>query len=313
MARDRKDRSVSWFMAHHGGSLLRLAPIGPFLDWRASQTVLAFPKQIPDGLLDVTFPDQPVPEPFLIEIETYPEQGTLDQIRKDVAMVLLTHGVLPDVLLLVLCPKGNLAIAPEQIIQSARGLTELRLKVHVVNLWTVPAEELLAAGDVGLIPWVPLARYDGPPEVLLRQCRERIEQQARPEEKENLVAITRVMAETRYNDSQWLSLLGGPIMTIDKVLLQTPAGQRFLAEKERQFAEKERQFAAESERRLAEIARETVRKDVVRVLRKRFGSVPEEIAGLLRAIPEQHQLEDLHDLAVVCPDLEAFRQALSLP
>jgi hypothetical protein len=116
------------------GALLRLAPIGPVLDWRAGQTVLAFPKQIPDGLLDVTFSDQPAPEPFLIEIETYPEQDTLDQIRKDVAMVLLTRGVVPDVLLLVLCPKGNLAIAPEQIVHSARGLTELRLKVHVVNL-----------------------------------------------------------------------------------------------------------------------------------------------------------------------------------
>jgi hypothetical protein len=299
MARERKDRSVSWFMAHHGGSLLRLAPIRPFLGWQTAQTVLSFPKQIPDGLLDVTFPDKLTPDPFLIEIETYPEQDTLEQIRKDVAMVLLTRGVLPDVLLLVLRPKGNLAVSPEQIIHSARGLTELRLTIHVVNLWTVPAEVLLTAGDVGLIPWAVLAHYDGPPATLLQQCRERIEQQSRPEERDNLLAITRVMAEARYNDAELLSLLGGPIMTIDKVLMQTPAFQRFLAEKTRQVAE--------------ETARETVRKDILRVLHKRFDAVPEDLVVSLRAIQEQSKLDDLHDLAVVCSDLEAFRQALNPP
>jgi hypothetical protein len=65
MARDRKDRSASWFMAHHGGSLLRLVPISNFLGWQATQTVLGFPKQVPDGLLDVTFPDKATPDPFL--------------------------------------------------------------------------------------------------------------------------------------------------------------------------------------------------------------------------------------------------------
>jgi hypothetical protein len=112
-------------------------------------------------------------------------------------MVLLTRGVVPDVLLLVLRPKGELAIGPEQVVSAAHGLTELRLRVRVVSLWEVPAEDLLATGDVGLVPWVPLARYDGPPEALLRQCRERIERQGKPGERDNLLAITRVMAEAR--------------------------------------------------------------------------------------------------------------------
>jgi hypothetical protein len=200
-------------------------------------------------------------------------------------------------------------------VSSVRGLTELRLKVHVVNLWTLPAEALLAAGDVGLVPWVPLARYDGPPATLLQECRERIVQQGRPEEQDNLLAMTRVMAEVRYNDPQLLSLLGGSLMTIDKVLMQTPAFQRYLAEKTRQVAEEtERRVAAETARKVAEeTARETVRKDVGRVLHQRFGAVPADVAVSLQAIAEQARLEDLHDLAVVCPDLEAFRQALSRP
>jgi hypothetical protein len=324
MARDRKDRSASWFMEHHGGALLRLAHLGHFVRWQAAQTVLGFPKQIPDGLLDVTFPDKPAPDPFLIEIESYPEPDTLDQIRKDLAMVLLTRGVVPDILLLVLRPKGNLAISPEQIVASARGLTELRLKVHVVNLWTVPAEELLAAGDVGLIPWVPLARYDGPPEALLQECRQRIEQQGKPEEQDNLLAVTRVMAEARYNDPQLLSvLLGGRIMSFEKVLLDTPAGQRFLAERDRATTERveretaqrvERETAQRVERETAQrVERETARRNILRLLKAHFGPVPDEVTAQLDAIQEQQKLDDLLLAAASCPDLQAFRQAISGP
>jgi hypothetical protein len=34
-----------------------------------------------------------------------------------------------------------------------------------------------------MIPWVPLAKFDGPPELIVEQCRERIEQQAPAAEK----------------------------------------------------------------------------------------------------------------------------------
>jgi hypothetical protein len=302
MARDRKDRSVSWFMAHHGGSLLRLAPVGPVVAWHAAQTVLSFPKQIPDGLLDVTFASHAAPDPFLVEIESYPEQDTPEQIRKDVAMVLLTRGVLPDVVLVALRPKGNLALSRDQFLRSAHGLAELRLTVHLVNLWTVSAEELLATGDVGLIPWVPLADYSGPPEALLQECRQRIEQQGRPEERDNLLAITRVMAETRYNDARLLSVLGGPIMSFEKVLLETPAGQRFIEQK-----------AAEGRQMAEAAARETARNAVLRTLRRRFRAVPEDLAGQLATIQEQQRLDDLLDVAIDCPNVDAFRRALSAP
>jgi hypothetical protein len=163
MTRDRKDRSANWIIERHGDSLLRLAKISGFTSWQASSTVMSFPKQIPDGLLDVTFPNRSGPDPFLIEIETYPDQKTATQLRDDAAMVLLTRGVLPDILLIVLHPKGNLVVSSEQVLASAHGLSELRLRIHVINLWTVPAAELLAANDVGLIPWVPLADFAGSP------------------------------------------------------------------------------------------------------------------------------------------------------
>lgn len=115
MARDRKDRSESWFMAHHGGSLLRLAPVGGVARWEAAQNVLAYPKQIPDGLLDVTFVGKDTADPFLIEIEAYPNQDTVRQIRRDLAMVMLARGVIADIIVVVLQPNRGRAAAERQL------------------------------------------------------------------------------------------------------------------------------------------------------------------------------------------------------
>ena len=56
------------------------------------------------------------------------------------------------------------------------------------SLFILEAEEPLSAGDVGLIPWLPQVHFDGPPEPIFRQCRERIDRDALPSEHENLIA-----------------------------------------------------------------------------------------------------------------------------
>lgn len=170
MARERKDRSANWIIERHGASLLRLANISDFVSWKAAASVLSFPKQMPDGLLDVTFRAGGIPDPFLIEIESYPDQETISQLRDDAAMVLLSRGVLPDILLIVLFPKGNFTVPPENTIMSAHGLSELRLRIRVVNLWTLAADDLLATNDVGLVPWIPLTRPSGSPSSMLRNA-----------------------------------------------------------------------------------------------------------------------------------------------
>jgi len=78
-----------------------------------------------------------------------------------------------------------------------------------VELWTIPAEELLEADDVGLIPWVPLTDVADPPETMLRRCREAIEEHAPPGEKATLLAVTQVPSFLRYNDLALLAVLGG--------------------------------------------------------------------------------------------------------
>jgi hypothetical protein len=64
-------------------------------------------------------------------------------------------------------------------------------------LWTLPAAELLAAGDVGLIPWVPLADSADPPDVVLRRCRDAIDERASAAEKPNLLAVTQILRDSR--------------------------------------------------------------------------------------------------------------------
>ena len=251
---------------------------------------------MPDGLLDVTFAGKTTPDPFLIEIEDYPDQETVEQIRRDLAMVLLTRNVIPDMLVVMLLPKGNLRIDPEQIATSAHGWTELGVKVRVVNMWTIPAEDLLAADDVALVPWAPLARFDGSPRRLLQQCRERIESAAPLEKQANFLAVTQVMAEARYNDVELLSILGERIMSLEKALLKLPAGLRLQAKMEKDGERKGERKAA--------------RKYIRSLLQMRFGDVPDDLTRPLRVIENQKKLDELLTLAATCPDLVTFRTAL---
>jgi hypothetical protein len=112
-------------------------------------------------------------------------------------MMLLDRRVLPEVLTVVLRPRGDVEVGSEEELHSRLGWTGLRINWRVVKLWTLPAEQLLAANDVGLVPWVPLTRFTGPPEVLLQECRQRIDAQAPAEERDNLLAVTQVMTRLR--------------------------------------------------------------------------------------------------------------------
>ena len=191
--------------------------------------------------------------------------------------------MLPEVLTVVLHTRGNARVGDSYELRSRLGWTRLAVAWRVVELWNVPAEQLFAANDIGLIPWVPLAQFSDPPAVVLQECRRRIDQQSAPLEHANLLAVTQVLTGLRYNDPQLLSLLGGK-----QAMIESPVLQEFVHE-----------AVAEARQR-----------DILRVLGARFGAVPQEIAAALRSVQDEAKLDELVDWASRSPSLEAFRSRL---
>ncbi len=149
--REAKDRSSKWLIEHHAGSFLFFGGITGYTACRAAQSVITVPQRLPDGLLDVFFPGETEPHPVIVEISTYPDSGNPDKALDDVLLVLLARRIVPDVLTLVLHPKGQLRVEGQTQRSSRLGLTQLGLKWKVIDLWTIPAVDLLAANDVELI------------------------------------------------------------------------------------------------------------------------------------------------------------------
>lgn len=279
--RDSYDRSSKWLIEHHGDALLRLGGITNVQSWRALQAEVVQPKQLPDGLLEVQLIDS-VDKPllFLVEVGTYPERRLLDQVIRDLTLVFLDRRELPEVLTIILQPKGRFQVASPHEVVSRLGWSRLQFTWHVVELWNLSASDLLAQNNVGLIPWVPLTRFDEPPEKVLGQCRQHIEEQAPLAEQANLLAVTQVLARLRYNDAGLLTLLGGR-----KIMIESPLIQELMAER--------------------------VHKAIVRFLSGRFSSVPADIITALQHIQEEQKLDELVDWASRCPDLDAFRSRLT--
>jgi hypothetical protein len=220
----------------------------------------------------------------IIEIATYPETRVTEQVVRDTMAVYLDRRVIPEVLTLVLHPRRRVRVSGAEEMASRRGWTRLVCTWRVVELWTLPAESLLAMGDVGLVPWVPLAQSDKPADVLLRACRERIDRQAAPDEHANLLTVAQVLARLRYNDPGILSIFGGKHAMIESPLIQELM-QELLAEQRH--------------------------KDIVNILTDRFGPVPDDIVTALHPHQELERLSELVRLAAHCPDLETFRRRLS--
>lgn len=306
---------------HHGDAILRLAGVHEIASWRPLQAEVVQPRQLPDGLIEVTRVGQNEPEIYLLELATYPDSRVLEQVHRGMTLVYLNRRVLPEVLVLVLHPKGNLVIPRQHESQSPQGWTHWRASWRVVELWNVPAEPLLASDDPGLIPWVPLCRFDGPPEPILRECRRQIDRLAPPEEHGNLIAVIQVLTGLRYNDPGLLKLLGGREAMIESPVLQEivqEAVDKALAkaheDREKAVAEAREKAVAEAREKAIAEGREAVAKQshslILRILKQRLGPPSEELVAALAAIEEKERLEDLAALAATCPDLDAFRQAL---
>jgi hypothetical protein len=278
------DKSSKWLIQHHGDSILRLAGVDDIESWKPLQAELIQPRRLPDGLIEVRRRGETDLDPYVLEIATYPEARVVEQVVKATALVYLDRQVVPDVLVLVLHPRGNALAAGATTMRSRRGWTTWPLSWRIVRLWEVPAETLLAVGDVGLIPWVPLTQFDESPEEIVRECRERIDRDAPPNEHENLLVVTQFLARLRYNDPRLFKILGG-----QKAMIESPLLQEILAEERLQAR----------------------REAIVTVLTSRFGSEGAEFEADLKAIEDGDRLNELIKLSASCRSLKSFRKQLS--
>jgi hypothetical protein len=281
------DRSSKWLIEHHGDSMLRLAQIHNIDDWRPAQAEVVQPRQLPDGLLEARLRGEAEYDHFLLEVATYADRRIKDQLTRDAMLVYLDCGVLPEAIVLVLARKGKQRVSSGRRLNSRHGLTSVSIKWRVVELWELPAEDLLKAGDVGLIPWVMLANSSEPPLALARRCREAIDQHAPAGERENLLAVVQVLARLRYDEPGVFAVLGGK-----QIMIESPLIDELVSEA------------------VSEAESKTLHKAILEVLKTRFGDVPAELENRIRSVMDNDILTQMTRDAAACKDLAAFQKSL---
>ncbi len=279
MARQRYDISSHWLLHNQGKGAFLVGGIKGVRRIDPKPGELAQVRKFPDGLLRVYFTGERKPHHVLVEVATYAEERALQQALDDLTLAYSALGYLPELLMLVLRPKGSIHIGGKHEVRSKLGLSRLAVEWKPVELWTLSAEEFLAEGDVSVVPWVTLMNFGGPPEALLERCAEKIEREAHPQDRANLLAVSQVLAPLRFPNPDLLNLLGGQQAMIESPLLQ-------------------------------KMRAETAHKLILVILKGRFGTVPRDVTRHLSEIIDEERLQRLSLLAATCPDLAAFRDAL---
>ena len=279
MADQPYDKSSKWLLKHHGKSLLQLAGCTDVQSCELVLSEVVQPRKLPDGLLKVRFRNRKELEYVLVEIATYPEERAHKQAFDDVVLTYLALDVVPEMLTVVLCPKGNAKVRGELRLKSRQGWTSLDFQWNVVRLWTLSAKKLFDTNDPGLIPWIPLTKSKRKPESILRECKEHIESRGTIEQQSTLLAVTQVLAGLKYTDPALMDLLGGK-----KAMLDSPVLRNLIAEQ--------------------------MHKMIEQALLARFSEVPLEITNPLHRIDSQEKLISLSGLAATCSSLEEFRQGV---
>ncbi len=286
------DKCGKYQIQHYGDSILRMARVRAISSWKPVQAELVQHRRLPDGLIEVLHLGEDQVDTYLLEIATYPEARVASQVLDDIALSWLGRQVLPEVVVLYLYPKGNVLPAETIKLKSRQGCTTWDASWRIVKLWEVPAGDLLATADIGVIPWVPLAQFDGPPEPIIRECRARIDKVGSHAEKENLLAVTQFLARLRYNDEALFEILGGRKAMIESPLLQ----------------ELKKEWTEEGKR---EGRREGEIESLMTFLIRRFGTQAEALETEIMAIADDARLKDLIEHAATCRSLAAFRKKLT--
>jgi hypothetical protein len=279
MARQRIDISSKWLLHNQGRGVLLVGGLKGVLRIEPMPGELTQSRRWPDGLLKVFLQGDRKPHHVLIEIATYSERRALKQALDDLALAYVSLGFLPELLMLILRPKGKFRIGGQHEARSKLGLSRLTAEWKPVELWTLPAAQFLAEAGADMVPWITLMDFQGPPEALLERCAKKIEREAHPKDQADLLAVSQVLTELRFPNPELLNLLKGKEAMIESPLLQ-------------------------------KMRAETIQELTLDALKRRFGTVPRDVAKRLREIVDESKQRELHGIAISCPNMEAFREAV---
>lgn len=134
-----KDRVGKWLLAKHGDALLRLAGITGFTNWEYVPTEVVAPRRTLDGLFRVRYAGEREPRLVLVEIESYADSTADRQVLDDIMLVALEHRRIPEVVSLVLKPKGAVTVNGRDERVSPSGQVRLTGTWPVVRVgsWTL--------------------------------------------------------------------------------------------------------------------------------------------------------------------------------
>lgn len=283
--RFKYDASSKWLIETFATELLRIAGVGPVASVRPLPGELVQSRQLPDGLVEVTFPGRSEPVLHLIEVNTYSYASTASELLDDVLLTYLNRRVVPEVIAITLHDRGNVRVAPAARVDSPLGHARLEAGWRVVNLWELNAADFLPLTDPGLAPWVTLMRIDGPPEPVLQQCKDVIETLPAPGRKANLLGVTQILAGLRF-DANMLDKL----FRVEGKMIESPVLTKWFMQRDI----------------------ETRQKVLLESLEARFGApVPADVSAAVRVIADEDRLRLLLPLAYASASLDEFRARLA--
>ncbi|AMV23002.1 hypothetical protein VT84_01230 [Gemmata sp. SH-PL17] len=286
--RFKYDASSKWLIETFAPELLRIAGVGPIVSVKPLPGELVQSRQLPDGLVEVTFSDRSEPVLHLIEVNTYSYASTASELLDDVLLTYLNRRVVPEVIAITLHDRGNVRVAPEIRVRSPSGYTRLEAGWRVVNLWELNAVDFLPLTDPGLAPWVTLMKIDGPPEPVLQQCRDVIETLPAPGRRANLLGVTQILAGLRFDEGMLEKLF-----RVEGKMIESPVLEKWF---------RQREIAA-------------YHRAILEGLEVRFGTVPEDVSAAVRVVTDEMSVGEIRKASYVCTSLDDFRARLaqSLP
>jgi hypothetical protein len=134
MARQRFDIGSKWMLHNHGKGAALVGGLNEVSRCEPMPGEIVQNRRYPDGLLQAFLVNDPKPHHLLIEIATYPEKRALKQALDDLTLAYSALGPLPELLMLVLHPKGKFRIGASHAVQSELDWSHLEVKWRTVEL-----------------------------------------------------------------------------------------------------------------------------------------------------------------------------------